>query len=116
MQVLKILLSVASAALPLVEQHWFAVLPVTDRLRGDVMPVAVLAAVAAAVAGTVTARQTTEGLSVGWVSLLVFLATAIGFYGALDYVPRAASGLYVVFFASFTLSVSSFLSSRTPRR
>ena len=111
----KVLLSLATAALPWIEARWLPVLPVSGRLRETVLPVAILAAVAAVAAGVATARHTAEGLSVGWFALIVFVASAIGMYGALDLMPRAASGLYVVFFAAFTLSVSSFLSSQ-PRR
>ena len=115
LQFVKILLSLATAALPWVEAEWLPVLPVAARLRDTVLPVAILAAIAAVAAGVATARHTTEGLSVGWFALIVFLATAVAMYGALDLMPRAASGLYVVFFASFTLSVSSFLSSHARR-
>jgi hypothetical protein len=112
LQTAKVLLCLATAALPLVEKHWLRVLPVSARVRDVVLPAAILAAVAAAAAGVATARQTTESLGVGWASLVVFLATTMALYGALDLMPRAASGLYVLFFASFTLSVSSFLSGR----
>lgn len=115
-QLIRVVISLATAALPLVERHWLAVLPVTVRTRETLLPVAVLASVAAAVAGTVTARQTAEGLSIGWFALLAFLLSAVAFYTALDVMPRAASALYVVFFASFTLSVASFLSARDIRR
>ena len=114
-QLIRILLSLATAVLPVAEKYWLTVLPVTGRTRDTLLPVAVLAAVAAAVAGTVTARQTNEGLAMGWFALVVFLASAIGFYTALDMMPRAASALYIVFFASFTLSVASFLSARDNR-
>ena len=116
LEALRALISLSSAALPLVERYWLPVLPVARSTRESLLPVAILAAVAAAVAGTVTARQTNEGLSIGWFSLVVFLVTAVGFYTALDFMPRAASALYVVFFASFTLSVASFLSARDTRR
>ena len=110
------LISLATAALPYVEKTWFTVLPVSARIRGGVMPVAILASVAAVFAGVATARQTTEGLTIGWFSLVVFLVTAIGLYGGLEFAPRAASGLYIVFFASFSLSLTSFLTSRGSRR
>jgi hypothetical protein len=115
LQFAKVFVSLATAALPWVERRWLPVLPVTGRIRDTVLPVAILAAVGAVAAGVATARHTSEGLSVGWFGLIVFLGTAIGMYGALDLMPRAASGLYVVFFASFTLSVSSFLSSHARR-
>ena len=115
LQLGKVLLSLTTVALPYVEMRWLPVLPVMGRLRDTVLPVAILAAIAAVAAGVATARHTTEGLSVGWFALIVFLGSAIAMYGALDLMPRAASGLYVVFFASFTLSVSSFLSSHGRR-
>ena len=116
MQFIKIVLSLATAALPYIEERWLPVLPVTGRIRDTVMPVAVLAAIAAAAAGVATARHTTEALSVGWFAMLVFLGSAVAMYGALDLLPRAASGLYVIFFASFTLAVSSFLFTRSRRQ
>lgn len=106
-----VLVSLATAALPFVEKLYFTVLPVTARIRGSLMPVAILASVVAVFAGVATARQTGEGLTIGWVSLVLFLATTIALYSALDVAPRAASGLYIVFFASFSLAVTSFLSS-----
>ncbi len=116
MQALKIFLSLLSAGLPLVEQHWLSVLPVTARMRNGLLPVAVLTSLAAVAAGVATARQTGEGLLVGWISLVMFLGTTIFLYGFLDIAPRATSGLYILFFATFALSVSSFLSSRGPER
>jgi hypothetical protein len=116
LQILKGAVGLSTAALPLAERYWFSVLPVSGRLRETLLPVAVLAAAGAAAAGLATARQTSEGLTIGWFSLVAFLATAIGFYVALDFYPRAASGLYIVFFVSFTLSVSSFLFSRGSSR
>jgi hypothetical protein len=112
LQTLKILLSLASAALPLAEKYWVTVSPVSSRIRDTVLPVAILASIAAVAAGVATARQTTQGLEVGWLSLVVFLATTFVLYGLLDFMPRATSGLYVLFFASFALSMSSFLSAR----
>src|SRR5262245_58398435 len=114
-QAAKVFLSLLSAALPLVEKRWMAVLPVGARVRDTVLPVAILASLAAVAAGVVTARQTGEGLTVGWMSLVLFLAIAILLYGFMDRMPRATSGLYILFFASFALSVSSFLSSRGPQ-
>jgi len=114
MQTAKVFLSLLSASLPLVEKYWINVLPVSARVRDGVLPVAILASLAAVAAGVSTARQTDAGLTVGWMSLLVFLVTTILLYGFMDFVPRATSGLYVLFFATFTLSVSSFLSSRGP--
>ena len=114
MQAVNVFLSLLSAALPLVERYWIDVLPVSDRIRDGVLPVAILASLAAVAAGVATARHTGEGVTVGWMSLLLFLVTTIMLYGFMDFVPRATSGLYVLFFATFTLSVSSFLSSRGP--
>lgn len=115
MQMVRVLLGLLSAALPLVEKYGVAVLPVTTRVRDGALPVAVLASLAAVAAGMATARQTGDGLTVGWLSLLMFVVTTVLLYGFTDYMPRAVSGLYVIFFASFTLSVSSFLSTRAPQ-
>ena len=111
-QAANVLLSLLSAGLPLVEKHWMAVLPVGTRVRDTVLPVAILASLAAVAAGVATARQTGEGLTVGWMSLGLFVVITILLYGFIDRMPRATSGLYILFFSSFTLSVSSFLSSR----
>jgi hypothetical protein len=116
MQAVNVLVSLLSAALPLVEKYWIDVLPISGRIRDGALPVAVLASLAAVAAGVATARHTGEGVTVGWMSLLLFLVTTIMLYGFMDFVPRAASGLYVLFFATFTLSVSSFLSSRRPEQ
>jgi hypothetical protein len=115
LQLIKVLLSLSTAILPYVEMRWLPVLPVTGRIRETVLPVAVLAAIGAVAAGVATARHTAEGLSVGWFALIVFLGSAVAMYGALDLMPRASAGLYVVFFAAFTLSVSAFLSSHGRR-
>jgi hypothetical protein len=53
---------------------------------------------------------------VGWLSLFVFFVTTIALYGFMDFVPRVVGGLYVLFFATFALSMSSFLASRGPQR
>jgi hypothetical protein len=100
----------------MLEKYWMNVLPVSARIRDAALPVAILTSLAAVAAGVATARQTGEGLTVGWMSLVLFVVTTILLYGFMDLVPRAASGLYVLFFASFTLSVSSFLSSRGPQQ
>jgi len=114
MQIAKIFLSLLSAALPLVERHWVSVLPVGAAVRNGLLPVAVITSLAAVVAGVATARQADagEGLTVGWISLCLFFVTTIVLYGFVDLIPRATSGLYVLFFATFALSMSSFLSSR----
>lgn len=114
MQIVKVLVSLLSAALPLVERYWVSVLPVGASIRNGLLPVAVLTSLAAVIAGVATARrgQAGEGLSVGWISLFIFFVTTIVLYGFVDLIPRATSGLYLLFFAAFALSMSSFLSSR----
>jgi len=107
-----LLISLTTVALPYVEKSWLAVLPVTARIRGSLMPVAVLACVVAVLAGVATARQTAGGLAMGWFALCLFLATTIVLYGVVDFWPHATSGLYVVFFASFSLAIASFLTRR----
>jgi len=47
MQAAKVLLSLLSAALPLVEKYWMNVLPVSARIRDGVLPVTILASLAA---------------------------------------------------------------------
>lgn len=118
MQTIELTLSLLTAALPLVEMNWFRVLPVGADIRNGLVPIAVLTSLAAAVAGIATARhgQTGEGLTVGWLSFILFFVTTIALYGFLDFVPRATSGLYLMFFAAIALSLSSFLSSQEPLR
>ena len=109
-----VFLSLLSAALPIVERHWVSVLPVGTNIRNGLLPVAVLISLAAVVAGVATARQgqAGEGVTVGWISLFLFFVTTVALYGFADLIPRATSGLYLLFFAAFALSMSSFLSSR----
>ena len=114
MHIVKVFLSLLSAALPVVERYWVSVLPVSANIRNGLLPVAVITSLAAVVAGIATARQglTGEGLTVGWISLGLFFVTTVLLYGFLDLIPRATSGLYLLFFGAFALSMSSFLSSR----
>jgi hypothetical protein len=64
------------------------------------------------VAGYATARHSTQGMHVGWTSLVLFLALLVTMFGFMDLLPRADRALYIVSFALFGLSAASFLSLR----
>lgn len=103
--------SLLAAGLPLVERS-YEVLPVSQRVREDALPAAVLATVLCVIAGYATARHSTQGLQVGWTSLTLFLAVVVALFGFMDLIPRGDRGLYILCFALFGLSAASFLSIR----
>ena len=103
--------SLLAAGLPLVERS-YEVLPVSQRVREDALPAAVLATVLCVIAGYATARHSTQGLQVGWTSLVLFLAVVVALFGFMDLIPRGDRGLYILCFAMFGLSAASFLSIR----
>jgi hypothetical protein len=104
-------LSLLATGLPLVEKS-YRVLPVSQRIRGDALPAAVLASLLCVIAGYATARYSTSGLKVGWTSLVLFLAVLVALLAFMDLIPRGEGGLYVLCFALFALSAASFLSIR----
>lgn len=103
--------SLLATGLPLVERS-YEVLPVSQRVREDALPAAVLATVLCVIAGYATARHSTQGLQVGWTSLVLFLAVVVALFGFMDLIPRGDRGLYILCFALFGLSAASFLSIR----
>lgn len=103
--------SLPAAGLPWLEQY-FQVLPVTQRIREDVLPAAVLATLLCVIAGYATSRHSVRGLQVGWTSLLLFLAVVVAMFGFMDVIPRGDRALYILCFALFGLSAASFLSIR----
>jgi hypothetical protein len=103
--------SLLATGLPWLERT-YQVLPVTQRLRDDVLPAAVLATLLCVIAGYVTTRHSTQGMQVGWTSLVLFLAVLVAMFGFMDLLPRADRGLYILCFALFGLSAASFLSLR----
>ena len=103
--------SLFATTLPLVERA-YQVLPVSQRVRETALPAAMLATVLCVIAGFVTSRHSTQGLQVGWTSLVLFLAAVVALFGFIDLYPRAERGLYILSFALFGLSASSFLSLR----
>jgi len=103
--------SLLATGLPLVERS-YEVLPVSQRVREDALPAAVLATVLCVIAGYATARHSTQGLQVGWTSLTLFLAVVVALFGFMDLIPRGDRGLYILCFALFGLSAASFLSIR----
>ena len=103
--------SLFATGLPLLERT-FRVLPVSQRVREDALPAAMLATLLCVIAGFATARYSSEGLQVGWTSLVLFLAGVVALFGFIDLFPRGERGLYILCFALFGLSAASFLSIR----
>jgi len=103
--------SLLATGLPLVERS-YEVLPVSQRVREDALPAAVLATVLCVIAGYATARHSTQGLQVGWTSLTLFLAVVVALFGFMDLIPRGDRGLYILCFALFGFCAASFLSTR----
>ena len=99
--------SLLAILLPLVERS-YQVLPVTQAVRQDALPAAVLATLLCVIAGYATARHSIQGLQVGWTSLVLFLAVVVALFGFMDLIPRGDRGLYVLCFALFGLSAASF--------
>lgn len=103
--------SLLAAGLPWVERA-YQVLPVSQRAREDALPAAALATILCVIAGYATTRHSTQGLNVGWTSLVLFLAAVVALFGFIDLFPRGERGLYILSFALFGLSAASFLSLR----
>ena len=103
--------SLLATALPLVERS-YSILPVSQRVRADALVAAMLATLLCVIAGYATARHSFSGLQVGWMSLVLFLAAVVALFGFRDLIPRGDHALYILCFALFGLSASSFLSIR----
>jgi hypothetical protein len=103
--------SLLATGLPLLERT-YQVLPVSQRVREDALPAAMLATLLCVIAGYATARYSSEGLHVGWTALVLFLAGVVTLFGFIDLFPRGERGVYILCFASFGLSAASFLSIR----
>lgn len=103
--------SLLATALPWLERTYH-VLPVTQRIRDDVLAAATLATLLCVIAGYTTARHSTQGMQVAWTSLVLFLAVTVAMFGFMDLLPRADRALYILCFALFGLSAASFLSLR----
>ena len=82
--------SLLAAGLPLLERS-FEVLPVTRRVREDVLPAAVIATLLCVVAGYATSRNSFNGLAVGWPSLVLFLGVVVALFGFAELIPRGDS-------------------------
>ena len=104
-------LSLLATGLPFLERT-YQVLPVSQRVRTEALPAALLASLLCVIAGYATARHSYQGLTVGWTSLVLFLAVLIALLAFMDLIPRGERGLYVLCFALFSLSAASFLSIR----
>jgi hypothetical protein len=91
-------------------ERMFRVLPVDDTVRTAALPAAVLVTILCVIAGSATARHTFSGMQVAWSSLVLFLGVVVVMFGYMDLIPRGERGLYILCFALFGLSVSSFLS------
>jgi hypothetical protein len=104
-------MSLLAIGLPLAERA-YQVLPVSQRIRQDALPAAMMATLLCVIAGYATARYSTQGMQVGWTSLILFLAAVVALFGFIDLFPRGERGLYILCFALFGLSAASFLSIR----
>lgn len=107
----KAAVSLLATTLPLVERA-YAVLPVSQRVRADALPAAMVATVLCVIAGYATARHSFRGLEVGWTSLVLFFVVIVALFGFMDLIPRGDRALYILCFALFGLSAASFLSIR----
>jgi hypothetical protein len=107
----KAAMSLLATTLPLLERI-YQVLPVTQRVRMEALPAAMLATLLCVIAGYATARHSGNGLQVGWTSLVLFLVTVVALFGFMDLIPRGDRALYILTFALFGLSAASFLSIR----
>jgi len=103
--------SLLAMGLPFLERAYH-VLPVSQRVRDDALPAAVLATLLCVTAGYATARHSRHGLQVGWTSMVLFLGVVVALFGFMDLIPRGDRGLYILCFALFGLSAASFLSIR----
>ena len=97
--------------LPLIERSYL-LLPIAPAVREDALPGALLAALVCVVGGYATASYSDRGLDVGWTAMVLFLATLVAIVAFLDLIPRGERSLYIMAFAFFSLSVSSFLCLR----
>ena len=104
----KAVASFLTVLIPLLEK-WKTVLPVSPQVRHECLTIAVFACFLAAVAGYSTGRHTLNGLSVGWCFLLLFLAVLTVQLAGVARVAWTERPLYVLIFAFFSLSTSSFL-------
>ena len=103
--------SLLATGLPLLERA-YQLLPVGQRVRDGALPAAMLATLLCVIAGYATTRNSTQGLQVGWTSLVLFLGCVVALFGFVDLFPRAERGLYILCFSLFGLSAASFLSLR----
>ncbi|MBM3801562.1 MAG: hypothetical protein FJW26_04525 [Acidimicrobiia bacterium] len=104
----KAVASFLTVLIPLLEK-WKAVLPVSSQVRQECLTIAVFACFLAAVAGYSTGRHTLNGLAVGWCFLLLFLLVLTVELAGVARIAWAERPLYVLIFAFFSLSTSSFL-------
>jgi hypothetical protein len=101
--------SLLATALPLLERS-YEVLPVSQRVRDTSLAAAMMATLLCVIAGYATTKYSSQGMQVGWTSLVLFLAVVVALFGFVDLFPRGERGLYILCFALFGLSAASFLS------
>ena len=107
----KTLISLATALLPYLEKLG-GLLPVSERVRSDLLPLSCLACLACVVAGLVTAQRTSRGLVLGWLGLALFLLTVLGLCFLSPAIASFERPLYVMTFSFFGLTVASFLGTK----
>ena len=100
-----------TTALPWLERV-LQVLPVSGAAREEAWLAATFATLLCVIAGYATARHSSSGFRLGWVSLQLFLAVMVAMFAVMDLIPRSDRALYIMCFAFAGLSAASFLSLR----
>ena len=107
--------SLLTALIPILDD-WLTILPATPQVRHQCLPIAICVCLLAVTAGFSTGRHTGNGLSVGWWFLVLFLVILSIQLVTLPHFVWAERPLYVLLFAFFSLSASSFLAYSARRQ
>jgi hypothetical protein len=107
--------SLLTVLVPVLES-WQPVLPISPQVRQQCLLIAVFVCFLAVIAGHSTGRHTTNGLSVGWCFLLLFLAVLTLQLANIPRMAWAQRPIYVLLFAFFSLSTSAFLAYSARKR
>ena len=107
--------SLLTALIPMLD-NWLTILPTNPQIRHQCLPIAICVCLLAVTAGFSTGRHTGNGLSVGWWFLVLFLVILSLQLATLPHLVWAERPLYVLLFAFFSLSASSFLAYSARRQ
>jgi hypothetical protein len=107
--------SLLTALIPMLD-NWLTILPTNPQIRHQCLPIAICVCLLAVTAGFSTGRHTGSGLSVGWWFLVLFLVILSIQLATLPHLVWAERPLYVLLFAFFSLSASSFLAYSARRQ